>query len=460
MEVRIVHDSMGAVEVRADRHWGAQTQRSLENFPIGHHRMPLAVIHAFGLVKRACAQANVELGTLDARVAGLIEHAANEVMAGELDEHFPLVVWQTGSGTHTNMNVNEVIARRAALLDPIVGASIHPNDHVNASQSSNDVFPTVMHVAATLELVHRLLPAVDRLAAALEEKAEAFADIIKIGRTHLMDATPLTLGQELGGHAAQLRACAAGLEQAVVALRPIAIGGTAVGTGLNTPAGWSASVARKISALAGLEFTPTTNRFAAIAAHDALVATSAATRTLAGACIKIANDVRLLASGPRCGLGELKLPANEPGSSIMPGKVNPSQCEALTMVAIHVFGNDAAIAFAGSQGTLELNTYKPMMIHNLLESIGLLADACESFRARCVAGIEADRAVIASHVSSSLMLVAALNGTIGYDNAAKVAQEALDTNVSLREAAIRLGLLTEAEFDEIVRPERMLGDGA
>jgi len=452
-------DSLGAVDVPADRYWGAQTQRSLANFRIGGHRFPRAVIRGFGVVKQACARANRGLGLLAPDVAALIERAAAEVIAGDLDAHFPLVVWQTGSGTQSNMNANEVIANRAIeLAGGVLGskAPVHPNDHVNRSQSSNDVFPTVMHLAAVDALTADVLPALAALEAALAAQARAHAAVIKIGRTHLMDATPITLGQELGGYAAQLGFCAARLRAAVVALYPIALGGTAVGTGLNSHPRWAAAVADELAAITGAPFTSAADKFMALAGHEAIVDASGALRTLAGACFKIASDVRLLASGPRCGLGELILPTNEPGSSIMPGKVNPTQSEALTMVAVQVMGNDAAIGFAGSQGHLELNAFKPVLIHNLLESARLLADAMTSFRVHCVEGLAPDRAVIARHLASSPMLVTALTPVLGYDRAATIVATAHAQQVTLREAAVGLGYVTAAEFDALVRPEAML----
>jgi fumarate hydratase, class II len=462
MGSRIETDSMGDVEVAADRYWGAQTQRSLENFKIGGHRFGRAVIGAFGVVKMAAAHVNRDLGKLAPEIAALIAEAAGKVEAGDLDEHFPLVVWQTGSGTQSNMNANEVIANVANEIGgtPLGSAKkgpIHPNDHVNMSQSSNDVFPTVMHVAAAMRLAHRLQPAVARLRAAVAEKSDAFAGVVKIGRTHLMDATPLTLGQEMSGWAAQLVFAERQLEHAKDGLLDLALGGTAVGTGLNSPPSWAPRVAAKVAELTGLPFRTAPNKFAALAGHEAIVAASGATRVLAVACMKIANDVRLLASGPRAGLGELVLPANEPGSSIMPGKVNPTQAEALTMVCAHVMGNDVAIGIAGASGHLELNVFKPMLLHDLLESVELLADACDSFREHCVVGIEPNRETIARHVADSLMLVTALAPLIGYDAAAKIAKRAYDEGVTLRAAAVASGLVTAEQFDAQVRPEDMLG---
>ena len=453
---------MGEIEVPADRYWGAQTQRAIEHFRIGGHRFSSTVIRALGVVKQAAAIANRQLGNLDPVKAELIVRAAREVAAGQLDDHFPLVVWQSGSGTQSNMNANEVIANRAIeLAGGVLGSKrpIHPNDDVNRSQSTNDTFPTVMHLAAVHALTTAVLPALVELRQAITAKADTFVDLIKIGRTHLMDATPLTLGQELGGHAAQLGFCEARLREAVAALADLAIGGSAVGTGLNTHPQWATTVAAEIAAITGFAFTSAPDKFMALAGHEAIVNASAALRTLAVACFKIASDIRLLASGPRSGLGELLLPANEPGSSIMPGKVNPTQCEALTMVAAQVIGHDATIAFAGSQGHLELNVFKPVIIHNLLEAAGLIADAMTSFRVHCIVGLDANRDVIARHLGSSLMLVTALAGLIGYDRAAKVAQLAQAKNLTLRDAALELGVVTAAEFDEHVRPEKMIGPG-
>jgi fumarate hydratase class II len=451
---------MGPIDVRADRYWGAQTERSLHHFAIGADRMPLPVIRALALVKKAAAQVNRDLGLLDPRRAELIAAAADEVVAGKLDEHFPLSVWQTGSGTQTNMNVNEVIANRAIeLAGGTLGSKdpIHPNDHVNMSQSSNDAFPTAMHVAAALEITERLLPSVRALRDALAAKAREFDDVVKIGRTHLQDAVPLTLGQEFSGYAAQLDAGIARIESTLPGLLALAIGGTAVGTGLNAPAGFGDAVARRLAALTGLPFTSAANKFAALAAHDDLVMASGALRTLAGALMKIANDLRWLASGPRSGLGELTLPENEPGSSIMPGKVNPTQCEALTMVAVEVIGNDTAVAIAGSQGNFELNVFKPLIIFNVLRSVQLLADACARFREFCVEGIEANRARIAELVDRSLMLVTALAPHIGYDRAAAIAKRAHAEGLTLREAALASGYVTAEQYDRWVRPSDMVG---
>ncbi len=459
MSKRVETDSMGEVHVPSDRYWGAQTQRSLENFKIGGHRFSASVIRAFGVVKKASAIANHKLGKLDKEKTDLITRAADEVIEGKLNDHFPLVVWQTGSGTQSNMNANEVISNRAIeLAKGVIGSKkpIHPNDDVNKSQSSNDVFPTVMHVAAALDLKNKLLPSLVQLRKALEDKTKEFEAIIKIGRTHLMDATPLTLGQEFSGYAAQLAFAEARVAEAITPLYELALGGTAVGTGLNTHPKWAETVAAEIATITGQPFKTAPNKFAALAGHEAIVNASAALRTLAVACFKIASDVRLLGSGPRCGIGEVFLPSNEPGSSIMPGKVNPTQCEALTMVCTQVIGNDAAVGFAGSQGQFELNVFKPVLIHNLLESNQLLADAMASFRENCVVGIEPNREQITRHLNNSLMLVTALNQVIGYDAAAKVAKTAFEKNLTLKEAALQLGLITAEKFDEVVRPEKMI----
>jgi len=460
--IRIETDSMGPIEVPAGRYWGAQTQRSLHHFKIGEDRMPLPVIRALGLLKKAAALVNRELGVLDARRAELIVRAADEVIAGKLDEHFPLSVWQTGSGTQSNMNVNEVIANRAIeLAGGKLGSKdpIHPNDHVNMSQSSNDTFPTAMHVAAALELTQRLLPSVRALRDALATKAREFDDIVKIGRTHLQDAVPLTLGQEFSGYVAQLGAGLARIETTLPGLLALAIGGTAVGTGLNAPAGFGEAVAGRLAELTGLPFTSAANKFAALAAHDDLVMASGALRTLAGSLMKIANDLRWLGSGPRSGLGELSLPENEPGSSIMPGKVNPTQAEALTMVAVQVIGNDTAIALAGSQGNFELNVFKPVIIFDFLHSVRLLTDACAGFREFCVEGIEANRPRIAELVERSLMLVTALAPHIGYDRAAAIAKKAHAEGLTLRDAAIGSGYVTAEQYDRWVRPADMVRPG-
>jgi fumarate hydratase class II len=456
---RVETDSMGQIEVRADRYWGAQTERSLHHFAIGNDRMPLAVVHALGLSKKAAALVNQQLGLLDAHRAELIVRAADEVIAGKLDDHFPLSVWQTGSGTQTNMNVNEVVANRAIeLAGGRLGSKnpIHPNDHVNMSQSSNDTFPTAMHVAAALDLTRRLAPSVRALREALAVKAREFDDVVKIGRTHLQDAVPLTLGQEFSGYVAQLDAGLARIESTLPGLLALAIGGTAVGTGLNAPAGFGELVAAKLAELTGLPFTSATNKFAALAAHDDLVMASGALRTLAGALMKIANDLRWLGSGPRSGLGELSLPENEPGSSIMPGKVNPTQAEAVTMVAVQVMGNDTAIAVAGSQGNFELNVFKPVIIFNFLHSVDLLTDACARFREFCVEGIEANRSRIAELVERSLMLVTALAPHIGYDRAAEIAKKAHAGGLTLRDAAVASGYVTAEQYDRWVRTASMV----
>jgi fumarate hydratase class II len=462
---RIESDTLGDVKVESARYWGAQTERAREHFHIGGRRFVWGrgLIRALGLVKRAAAQANAELGTLPDDVAALIVRAADEVVAGTLDAEFPLGVFQTGSGTQTNMNANEVIANRAIELAGGRRGSktpVHPNDHVNHGQSSNDVFPTVMHVAVVEALRERLYGAVEGLAETLARKQAAYADVVKVGRTHHQDATPLTFGQEISGWVAQLRDALDGVRQSERRLYALAIGGTAVGTGLNTHPEFGARVAARLAGDLGVPFATAANRFAALAAHDALVSMSGALRTLAVACMKIANDVRLLASGPRAGLAEIRIPANEPGSSIMPGKVNPTQCEALTMVVARVFGNDAAVAFAGSQGVLELNVYKPVIIHAILESVELLADACGAFDRFCAAGLEADVPRMTALVEGSLMLATALVPAIGYDRAAKVARKAHVDGTTLREAALALGVLSADEFDRLVVPSRMLGPDA
>ena len=457
---RIEHDTMGAVRVPADRLWGAQTERSRTNFRIGAERMPLALIHALVRVKRACAVVNHRLGRLSAEARDLIVQVCDEILTGRHDDEFPLSVWQTGSGTQTNMNVNEVIANRAAQI--VHGRldrarPVHPNDQVNLSQSSNDVFPTAMHVAAVYALEDQLLPALADLHRTLEEKAAAFAGIVKIGRTHLQDATPLTLGQEVGGWAALIASSIAQITGALDPLRALAIGGTAVGTGINAPTGFSAAVAAQLSRDTGRTFRPAANPFHALSAHDPLVFASGAVKGLAANLMKIANDVRWLASGPRCGLGEISIPANEPGSSIMPGKVNPTQAEALTMVVCQVFGNDTTIGFAASQGNFQLNVFKPVLIHAFLQSVTLLADSVRSFDRHCVAGIQPVRERIEDNLRRSLMLVTALNPHIGYEQAAAIAKKAQADNLSLREAAVALGILSGAEFDRLVRPEAMVG---
>jgi fumarate hydratase class II len=462
MPVRIERDSMGSIEVDEDKYWGAQSQRSLENFKIGDERMPRELIRAFGILKEACAQANVEMGVLDGDLGELISRAAEEVIDGDLDEHFPLVVWQTGSGTQTNMNVNEVISNRAVEMAGGKRGSkepVHPNDHVNMSQSSNDTFPTAMHIAAAESIYHKLIPALERLKGALDVKVKAFEDIVKIGRTHLQDATPLTLGQEFSGYAKQVLLSMERAEGCLKNLYRLALGGTAVGTGLNTPVGFDVLAAKKIAQITGLPFETADNKFEGLAAHDAVVEASGVTKTIACSLMKIANDIRWLASGPRCGIGEISIPANEPGSSIMPGKVNPTQCEALTMVVARVLGNDVTVGFAGSQGNFELNVFKPVMIYSLLQSIRLLSDAVVSFTERLVEGIEANRERIAELLHKSLMLVTALSPHIGYDKAAKVAHEAFEAGTTLKETAVRLGYVTEEEFDRIVRPEEMVKAG-
>ena len=462
MKTRTESDSMGAVEVPTDRYYGAQTQRSLENFRIGGDRFTREMIRALGIVKKASAQVNLELGLLDSKLAELIVQAADEVIAGKWDEHFPLVVWQTGSGTQSNMNANEVISNRAIeLAGGELGSKkpVHPNDHVNRSQSSNDAFPTAMHIAAVEATVGQLLPALHQLIATFEKKTAAFADIIKIGRTHLQDATPLTLGQEFSGYLTQLREGVRRAEAAIKPLYPLALGGTAVGTGLNAHPQFAEKVAARIAALTGQPFVSAPNKFEALSAHDALVEAHGQLRTIAVSLMKIANDVRWLASGPRCGIGELRIPENEPGSSIMPGKVNPTQCEALTMVCVQVMGNDATVGIAGSQGNFQLNVFKPVIIHNFLHSVRLLADAMVSFDEHCARGIEPNRERIQQHLEESLMLVTALNPHIGYDNAAKVAKKAYQENKTLKETAVELGLISAEKFDQVVRPEKMVGPG-
>jgi fumarate hydratase class II len=461
-KTRIETDSFGPIEVPADRYWGAQTQRSLENFRIGTERMPKPAIRALGIIKWAAAEVNHALGLIDARRTRAIVKAAREVVDGKLDEHFPLVVWQTGSGTQTNMNVNEVIANRAnELLGGKLGAKapVHPNDHVNLSQSSNDSFPTAMHIAAAEDIVHDLLPALAHLETAIERKSKAFASIVKIGRTHLQDATPLTLGQEFSGYAAQVRSGIARTRAALAELYPLAQGGTAVGTGLNAKPKFARAFAKRVAQITGLPFVTAPNKFAALAAHDGYAAAHGALDALAAGLFKIANDIRLLGSGPRSGLGELILPENEPGSSIMPGKVNPTQAEALTMVCCQVFGNHTTVTVAASQGPLELNVFKPVLVYNVLQSIRLLADAARSFTDHCVVGIRADEARIGDLMRRSLMLVTALTPKIGYDNAAKIAKAAHTNGTTLREEAVRLGLVSAEEFDRLVRPEAMTRPG-
>ncbi len=453
-------DSFGPLEVPADKYWGAQTQRSLMNFPIGWERQPVAVIRALGVIKQAAAETNMELDNLEPEIGKAIVQAASEVAAGKFDDHFPLVVWQTGSGTQSNMNANEVIANRAIeILGGKIGSKdpVHPNDHVNRSQSSNDTFPTAMHIAAATMARDVLLPGLEKLHAALAAKSEAFKDIIKIGRTHTQDATPLTLGQEFSGYAHQVAMGIERVKRALPSIHELAQGGTAVGTGLNTKKGFAEKFAAHAARITGIPFVTAPNKFEALAAHDAVVEMSGALKTVAASLFKIANDIRFLGSGPRCGLGELILPENEPGSSIMPGKVNPTQCEALTQVCAHVMGNDAAIGFAGSQGHFELNVYKPMMIYNLLQSMQLLGDASASFTDRCVVGIEADEERISKLMWESLMLVTALAPVIGYDNATKVAKAAHKNRTTLKEEAIRLGFVDAETFDRVVQPRDMIG---
>jgi fumarate hydratase, class II len=453
-------DSFGPIDVSADRYWGAQSERSVQNFPIGWERQPPPIIRALALVKRAAAEVNMDLGKLDPKVGKSIVEAAQEVAEGKLDAHFPLVVWQTGSGTQSNMNANEVIANRAIeMLGGTLGSKspVHPNDHVNMSQSSNDSYPTAMHIAAAEEIQHRLIPALHKLRNALNDKAHEFAKIIKIGRTHTQDATPITLGQEFSGYTKQVENGIERIELTMPKLMELAQGGTAVGTGLNAPVGFAERVADRIAALTGMKFTSAPNKFEAQAAHDAMVFSHGALNTVAASLFKIANDIRLLGSGPRSGLGELSLPENEPGSSIMPGKVNPTQSEALTQVCIQVFGNNAAISFAGSQGHFELNVYNPVMAYNFLQSVRLLADASASFTDRCVVGIKANEAHIKALMERSLMLVTALAPKIGYDKAAEIAKTAHKNGTTLREEAVRLGHVTADEFDKLVRPEDMIG---
>jgi fumarate hydratase class II len=455
-------DSLGPVEVAEDAYWGAQTQRSLENFAIGSERMPLAVVHALALIKKAAARVNGRNGDLPPDVARLIEQAADEVLAGKHDNQFPLVVWQTGSGTQTNMNVNEVIAGRAnevATGNRGGKSPVHPNDHVNFAQSSNDCFPTAMHIAIAKAVQHELLPAIAELSGGLAEQSARHAHLVKTGRTHMMDATPITFGQELSAFVAQLDYADKALRSALPMVLQLAQGGTAVGTGLNAPHDFAEAMAAELAALSGLNFVSAPNKFAALAGHEPLVNLSGALKTLAVALMKIANDLRLLGSGPRGGLAEVRLPANEPGSSIMPGKVNPTQCEALSMLACQVMGNDATIGFAASQGHLQLNVFKPVIVHNVLQSIRLLGDGCRNFQQHCVAGMQPDAARMAEHLERGLMLVTALNPHIGYDKAAQIAKKAYAEGTTLRESALALGYLTEEEFDAWVRPETMLEAG-
>ena len=459
-DTRTETDTFGVIEVAADRYWGAQAERSRGNFRIGWERQPQPIVRALGIVKRAAAETNMALGRLDPKLGQAIVEAAQEVIDGKLDDHFPLVVWQTGSGTQSNMNANEVISNRAIeMLGGEMGSKtpVHPNDHVNMSQSSNDTYPTAMHIACTEEIVRRLLPALQHLNAALDSKAKAWADIIKIGRTHTQDATPLTLGQEFSGYAQQVRNGIERIESTLPGLMQLAQGGTAVGTGLNAPVGFAEKVAETIAAITGLAFTSAPNKFEALAAHDAMVFSHGAINTVAASLFKIANDIRFLGSGPRSGLGELALPENEPGSSIMPGKVNPTQAEALTQVCVQVFGNNAALTFAGSQGHFELNVFNPVMAYNFLQSVRLLSDAAVSFTDNCVVGIEPRTDNIKAGVERSLMLVTALAPAIGYDNAAKIAKTAHRNGTTLREEALKTGLVSEADYDRLVRPDRMIG---
>lgn len=458
-KTRTETDTFGPVEVDSDRYWGAQAQRSLGNFKIGDERQPRPIVRALGIIKRAAAETNMALGQLDKKLGEAIVTAAQEVIDGKLNEHFPLVVWQTGSGTQSNMNANEVISNRAIeMLGGVLGSKkpVHPNDHVNMSQSSNDTYPTAMHIAAAEELVHRLIPALTHLRDALAAKQREFANIIKIGRTHTQDATPLTLGQEFSGYVTQITNGIERIQLTLPKLMELAQGGTAVGTGLNAPVGFAEMVAARIAAITGLPFTSAPNKFEALAAHDAMVFSHGAINTLAASLFKIANDIRLLASGPRSGLGELELPENEPGSSIMPGKVNPTQNEALTQVCVQVFGNHAAITFAGSQGHFELNVYNPVMAFNFLLSVRLMSDACMSFTDNCVVGIKPRLDNIKAGLERSLMLVTALAPKVGYDNAAKIAKTAHKNGTTLREEALKTGLVTAEEFDRIVRPEDMI----
>ena len=459
-KTRTETDTFGPIDVAADRYWGAQAQRSLGNFKIGWEKQPAPIVRALGIVKRAAAEANLELGKLDSKLAKNIVAAAQEVIDGKLNDHFPLVVWQTGSGTQSNMNANEVISNRAIeMMGGVMGTKkpVHPNDHVNMSQSSNDTFPTAMHIACAEQISTDLLPALEHLLGALKQKSADWKKIIKIGRTHTQDATPLTLGQEFSGYAKQIENGIARIKSTLPSLMELAQGGTAVGTGLNAPKGFDKLVAAKIAQITGLPFKTAPNKFEALAAHDAMVMSHGAITTVAASCFKIANDIRFLGSGPRAGLGELALPENEPGSSIMPGKVNPTQCEALTQVCAHIMGNNAAIAFAGSQGHFELNVFNPMMAYNFLQSVRLLADAAISFTDNCVVGIEPRIDNIAKGVENSLMLVTALNERLGYDICAKIAKTAHKNGTTLRQEAVGGGYLTDAEFTKLVRPEKMIG---
>jgi fumarate hydratase class II len=462
MTTRTETDTFGPIEVASDRYWGAQAERSLGNFKIGWEKQPLSIVRALGIIKRAAAETNMDLGRLDPKLGDTIVKAAQEVIDGRLNDHFPLVVWQTGSGTQSNMNANEVISNRAIeMLGGQMGSKkpVHPNDHVNMSQSSNDTYPTAMHIACAEEVAHRLIPALNHLHKALAAKAEAFDHIIKIGRTHTQDATPLTLGQEFGGYAAQVHSAIKRIGETMPGLLELAQGGTAVGTGLNAPIGFAEKVAERIAAITGMPFVTAPNKFEALASHDSMVFTHGAINAAAAALFKIANDIRFLGSGPRSGLGELALPENEPGSSIMPGKVNPTQCEALTQVCVQVFGNNAALTFAGSQGHFELNVYNPVMAYNFLQSVQLMSDAARSFTDNCVVGIEAREDNIKAALDRSLMLVTALAPKIGYDNAAKIAKTAHKKGTTLREEAVGGGYVTDEEFDRLVRPEDMTRPG-
>ncbi|OQM75976.1 class II fumarate hydratase [Manganibacter manganicus] len=461
-QTRTETDTFGPIEVASDRYWGAQAQRSLGNFKIGWEKQPAAIVRALGIVKRAAAEVNMELGRLDPELGKAIVEAAQEVIDGKLNDHFPLAVWQTGSGTQSNMNANEVVSNRAIeLLGGVMGSKkpVHPNDHVNMSQSSNDTYPTAMHIACAEQIIHHLLPALKHLHAALDAKAKAFDHIVKIGRTHTQDATPLTLGQEFSGYAAQVASSIKRVELTLPGLCELAQGGTAVGTGLNAPLGFAEKVAKQIATTTGIDFVTAPNKFEALAAHDSMVFSHGAINAAAAALFKIANDIRFLGSGPRSGLGELALPENEPGSSIMPGKVNPTQCEALTQVCVQVFGNHAALTFAGSQGHFELNVYNPLMAYNFLQSVQLLGDAAVSFTDNCVAGIEAREDNIKAALERSLMLVTALAPTIGYDAAAKIAKTAHKNGTTLREEALATGLVSEADYDRLVRPAEMTHPG-
>ncbi|MDG2231693.1 MAG: class II fumarate hydratase [Paracoccaceae bacterium] len=459
-QTRTETDSFGPLEVPAEKYWGAQTQRSILNFPIGWERQPASIVRALGVIKQACAQANLTLGKLDERRANAIVQAASEVVEGKFDDNFPLVVWQTGSGTQSNMNANEVIANRAIeILGGTIGSKdpVHPNDHCNMGQSSNDTFPTAMHIATAMSAHNVLLPGLEKLHTALEVKIKEFDGIIKIGRTHTQDATPLTLSQEFSGYAHQVEKGIERIKRALGDIYELAQGGTAVGTGLNTSPGWDQMVAQNMAAITGLPFVTAPNKFEALAAHDAMVEISGSLKTVAASLFKIANDIRLLGSGPRCGLGELVLPENEPGSSIMPGKINPTQCESLTQVCAQVIGNDAAVGFAGSQGHFELNVYKPMMAYNVLQSMQLIGDACSAFTDNLIDGLKADETRIDKLMRESLMLVTALAPQIGYDNATKVAKTAHKNGTTLKEEAIALGFVDSDTFDKVVRPENMVG---